>query len=261
MQTSQRTRIVWQLLVSMLCLSIYVPGYCQNHPHASAMATVPQGPFQIESFGSAREMMHRQDHAVKVRLKDVLSKDNVYAIGAVTGLKGEISVVNGKALVSIGTRTGQEPLVGSPSDVGATLLVSAVVTSWLEIDIEKDLDGKELRQFILDTAKEHGLSTDQPFPYMIDGKLRNYSMHTLAGVNPKFGGHGSGQQMAEQFDQSGEMISGKVLGFYSAHSLSGVISHPGEFFHDHFVGKGDEFTSHLESFEIARGSHLLIPME
>lgn len=261
MQTSRRYRIVWQLLVSMLCLSTYVSGYCQHHPHASPMATLPQGPFRVESFGSAREMIHRQDHTAKVRLNDALSKGNVYAIGAVAGLKGEISVVNGKSFISIGTPTGQKPFVGSPSDVGATLLVSAVVTSWLEVDVEKDLDGNALRQFILDTARQHGLSTDQPFPYMIAGKLKNYSMHTLAGPNPKFAGHGSGERMARQFEQSGEVISGKVLGFYSAHSLSGVISHPGEFFHDHFVGDGHEFTAHLENFEVARGSHLLIPME
>jgi alpha-acetolactate decarboxylase len=84
-------------------------------------------------------------------------------------------------------------------------------------------------------------------------------MHVIRAANPDFKGHGSGHAMADQENIVAAKIDGEIVGFYAPADQQGVITHPGEPFHYHWVDGGRTQTAHLDAFGVARGSQLLLP--
>lgn len=72
--------------------------------------------------------MHTQDFTAKVRLSETVAAGFTEAVGAVEGLRGEITMVDGKLLVSYGK---PRPSCVAPDAETATLLAAGRVTSWM----------------------------------------------------------------------------------------------------------------------------------
>jgi alpha-acetolactate decarboxylase len=60
---------------------------------------------------------------------------------------------------------------------------------------------------------------------------------------------------------SGAKTKGKLVGFYSAGELEGVISHPGARFHVHYTDDDLKVSGHLDSFGVGKDAILLLPKE
>jgi hypothetical protein len=54
---------------------------------------------------------------------------------------------------------------------------------------------------------------------------------------------------------------GRLVAFYAAEELEGVISHPGERFHFHYADNDLQISGHLDSFGIRKGATLLLPRQ
>jgi len=214
-------------------------------------------PFAFAVYGAFRDMMQKKDHAPKVELGIPLSQGATDAVGAASGLRAEITIIDGKPLVTYG-----DPCTGCPPlhFETATLLVTGKVSLWSHpISLQDDLTGHALDRFIIEQAIKAGLDMRQPFPIRIRGTLKNVAMHVIKTANPKFGGHGAGQPMALQEDIRVASIDGEVVGFYAPEALLGIITHPGEPFHYHWVDTARTKTAHLDKFGMAKGSILVLP--
>jgi hypothetical protein len=85
-------------------------------------------------------------------------------------------------------------------------------------------------------------------------------MHVIASPNPKFTGHGSKEPMAFQENiVAASLDGGEVVAIYVPEPQQGVITHPGEPFHYHWVDAGRTRTTHLDAFGMAKGSQLILP--
>lgn len=237
----------------------------QHHPapprgHSSAQHVDPAGihqPFAFSVYGAFRDMMQKKDYTPKVELGKLLSQGATDAVGAASGLRAEITIIDNKLLVSYG-----DPCLNCPPahSETATLLVAGKVSAWSDpIPLPADLTGHALDRFIIEQAGKAGLDMSQPFPIRIKGTLTNVAMHVIKAANPKFGGHGSGQPMALQEDIKAASIDGAVVGFYAPEALRGIVTHPGEPFHYHWVDTARTKTAHLDAFGIAMGSTLMMP--
>jgi alpha-acetolactate decarboxylase len=51
-----------------------------------------------------------------------------------------------------------------------------------------------------------------------------------------------------------------LVGLYSGEALEGVVSHPGERFHVHFVDPSLGFSGHVDGYAVARGATLKLPV-
>jgi hypothetical protein len=100
---------------------------------------------------------------------------------------------------------------------------------------------------------------NSPFPLRIKGTLVNVAMHVIKQANPKFGGHGSGEPMALQEDIKAARIDGEVVAYYAPEALLGIVTHPGEPFHFHWVDIGRTRTAHIEEIGMAKGAELFLP--
>jgi alpha-acetolactate decarboxylase len=127
------------------------------------------------------------------------------------------------------------------------------------VTLRSDLAGPGLDSWIVEQAKAAGLDVTKPFPVRLKGTLAGVKMHVIRAFNPNFKGHGSGHAMADQEDITAAKIEGEVVGFYSPPDAQGVITHPGESFHYHWVNVGRTRTAHLDAFGMTKGAQLLLP--
>jgi hypothetical protein len=266
----------WQPLALALTLSL-VAGLAaaqQRQPEntgapAHGGPTAPNAPFAVTVYGAFQRMVHARDFGPKVQLNSVLHAGATEAVGAASGLRGEITVIDGTLLVSYGTpcRT-----CGPTGEDHATLLASAKVATWHPaIALPSDLSGRALDDWIVAQARQVGLDVAKPFPVRLKGMLVDVRMHVLIKANPGFNGsgrgssHGSGSgsgagaKMAEQDTITAERIEGEVVGVYAPAAAQGVITHPGEPFHYHWVDSARTRTAHLDAFGMARGAQLVLP--
>ncbi len=225
--------------------------------HAAADSGPISGPFGLGVHGAFRQMIQKQDFTAKVPLGSVMQAGATEAVGAASGLRGEITAIDGKLLLTYGRPC---PDCGAPGGDHATLLVSARVNAWhAPVPLPSDLSGRVLDDFIIARAREVGLDVAKPFPIRMKGTLAAVKMHVIGAFNPNFKGHGSGHAMADQVDIAADRIEGEVVGFYAPASAQGVITHPGEPFHYHWVDTARTRTAHLDAFGMVQGALLLLP--
>lgn len=235
-----------------------VPVPAQTHQAPAAGAPSAGYPFGFKAYGVFSRMIAQRNYLAVVALKDAVDGRATDAVGAVSGLRGEISMIEGRLIVSYGVDCGATcPL---PTAETATLLATASAQHWRSIAIDKDLDAKGVEDFIRAQAKTSGLD-DKPFPFRINGTITNFVMHVNAAPNPRFKGHGSFDEMAVTGLAKGPRLAGSVVGFYAPPALQGVITHGGDYFHSHYVDEQRSTTAHLDSFGVAAGSTLLLPRQ
>lgn len=249
---------VWAGMASAVLAGVGLAQHAADGPQGSA-AAARGGPFGFAAYGAFQRMVHARDFSAKVRLQAVMSAGATDAVGAAEELRAEITIIDGKLLVTYGTPCAT---CGPSISESASLLASARVQQWNKpVALSTDLAGQALDDFIVAQAKLAGLDVAQPFPVRMKGTLVAVRMHLLQGVNPEFKGHGGGHKFARQEVIAADRVEGEVVGFYAPSALQGVITHPGEPFHYHWVDGGRTRTAHLDTFGMTKGSTLLLPRQ
>ena len=240
-----------------VALAIAAAGLVAISGAVPAQAESAEDPFGFKAYGVFSRMITQRNYLPVVALKDAVDGRATDAVGAVSGLRGEISVIEGRLIVSYGVDCGSScPAATSET---ATLLATASAQHWLAVAIDKDLDAKGVETFIRAQAKANGLDETKPFPFRINGAITDFVMHVNAAPNPRFKGHGSFDEMAVTGLAKGPRLAGSVVGFYAPPALQGVITHGGDYFHSHYVDEQRSTTAHLDSFGVAAGSTLMLP--
>ena len=94
----------------------------------SCTTTVDNANFKVEYKGALKNMMRKGDISAKADLSELKELKNIYALGAIENLKGEIQIYNGKPF---NTFVVDNMLVFDNSfDKKATLLVYASIEKW-----------------------------------------------------------------------------------------------------------------------------------
>jgi len=240
----------------LISMASPVPAQAQTQQAPAPSAEVP---FGFKAYGVFSRMITQRNYLPVVALKEATDGRATDAVGAVSGLRGEISVIEGKLIVSYGVDCGAScPAATSET---ATLLATASAQHWRAVAIDKDLDAKVTETFIRAQAKASGLDETKPFPFRINGAITDFVMHVNAAPNPRFKGHGSFDEMAVTGLTKGPRLAGSVVGFYAPPALQGVITHMDDYFHSHYVDEQRSTMAHLDSFGVAAGSTLMLPKQ
>jgi acetolactate decarboxylase len=174
------------------------------------LPTFAQNP-DVKSIGELRKIMYDADLSAKVRL-DTLARENLFAIGVVDSLRGQISIVNGKTLVSSIKNTYIK--TDTSLNHHATMLVYAYVKNWKVVTIEQDINNtEELELLIKRLASENSIDVSRPFPFMVRTWAKNVSYHVIdwqSGIEHTADTH---KQFAHELWQSASVVM--MTGFYS----------------------------------------------
>ena len=209
--------------------------------------------YNIESWGEFRRMMMTGDFSPKVKLGEVMTRHPTIGVGAVADARGEISIFDGKLVISYG-KTGPSPDATSEY---AALLVIGLASDWQSAPVEHDVAPEMVESYIAAVAKARGIDTEKSFPFEVRGNIGPYVMHVNAA--PTGGPHGMGLPMAITVQNTGDRIDGLVTGVYVSPDLVGIATHGGERTHAHWVSLDARSTAHLDRWGLNAGAFLLLP--
>ena len=218
----------------------------------SGLHTVRQ-PYDIEAFGAFRMLILAGDFSRKVSLEAALARHPTTGVGAVSDARGEITIHDGKLIVSYG-QEGNHPAADRED---AALLATGTVAAWQAIAVAHDVAPDEIESFLAQTAAAHGLDPEGPFPFQVRGTLMSYAMHV--NMAPTNGPHGMGQPIAIASELKGDAIDGMVAGFYVSRDLVGIVTHGGTRTHSHWIASDGGSTAHLDRWGLKAGAVLSLP--
>jgi hypothetical protein len=181
-----------------------------------------------------------------------MAKHPMTGVGALADALGEITIYDGKLIVSYGYAP---PADTSPAS--AALLAVASVDGWQSVSVASDVAPEEIESFISIAAKTHGIDPTVSFPFEVRGNIGPYVMHVNAA--PTKGEHGMGLPTAVTVQDKGDRLDSLVAGLYASLDLMGIATHGGERTHSHWVSLDTAKTAHLDRWGLRAGAFLLIP--
>jgi acetolactate decarboxylase len=199
-----------------------------------------------------RRIMQEGNLSASVSL-DTLDLANLYALGPVAGLQGEIAVIDGHVYVA--RRKGTAVDTGSALPAAA-MLVHSRVKRWLEVPLgDSTVDLAAVESAIEAAAARHGYDLEKPFAFRIEGGISGWShiIHWESGVKHTMENH-------KQFALSGPIAAPMLIGFYSRHH-AGVFTHHSTRLHMHVVNPATGYVGHVDELRLGANAILFLPVE
>lgn len=224
---------------------------------ACSTSTEPQTPsltHEVYYMGALKNIMHKGDLSAKASLSDFEKTDNLYALGAVENLKGEVQIFNGQPYISY----VQDSTLYFDTTLtkNATLLVYSYVEEWEEVSIpEGAYTYTDFEKFIASQAEQNGIKL--PFPFLINGTAASVNWHTINWPAD------STEHSHEKHIRSGlfgELSNTPVemLGFYSD-SHHAIFTHHTTNMHVHAKTADGTIAGHADGFTLSSGMKLMLP--
>lgn len=204
---------------------------------------------QWRGVGSDTLMKSRLDASKSLR--PLAEAGNMYALGPVSGIKGEIAMWNSDPLMGM-VVNGKPTLVRDPDAHGSWLIWSQV-KGWKAVPMpNRSLNYAEINAAVSELAAANGITDpNQPLPFLMEGKIETASVHI---VNY----HDDGKPMTKEkipvlktrFHLNNESVA--VLGFRSIrHSTN-----PGDI---HMHARTADAIYHIDEVKLAPGATLYLP--
>ncbi len=214
---------------------------------------------KVEVHGALRAMMHEGETGTMVTLDTMLPDSNLYALGALTGLAGEVTVIAGKAYLSYPEgMDGVRIRTTGMSDDGATLLVSAVVPAWRAVTIEKPIRFDAIDAEVARLAAAAGQHTGGRIPFLIEGDFEDLQWHVIDGSRTGPGGESGTDHLKAAVKDTIDRARGTLVGFYSPDD-QGVFTHMGSKTHIHCSVDDPPGSGHVDHVVIPAGSVIKFP--
>lgn len=217
---------------------------------------------ELVRYGTMHDAIGQRRHEGRVGLKDVLRQPHFYGLGALDGLKGEVTIVDSQAVITAGTTAGGTQQL-SPSDLRAALLVGQSVPEWTRVEMEP-VPSERFDEAIATAAISHGLNLTQPFMFLIEGNFTDVRLHVINGACPI---HARIKKLElrpheQPIELEANELRGTIVGVYAADSV-GTLTHPATSTHTHLIytdlATGAQVTGHLERAGIPTRAILKLP--
>jgi acetolactate decarboxylase len=225
-------------LISFICISFYE-------------ISIPE----VKVAGAMKNIMMQGNLKAYTNL-DTLNKKNLYGLGPVEDLKGEILVLDGEVFSS---EKNNKQIVNKRNKVSkAAMFVYSYVEKWKVVTVKGKINNyAELENLIVATAKQNGYDTTVPFVFKIEANAKTVSYHIIdwkKGVQHTMENH-------KQFAYSAKTENSKVvfLGFYSDHH-HGIFTHHTTNMHLHLMDEKTKQVGHLDNLELKKAIIIYLPV-
>ncbi|MCB9876667.1 MAG: hypothetical protein H6835_03605 [Planctomycetes bacterium] len=150
---------------------------------AAALAACSAGP-AVTTWGTMREALRLGHSEARVTPTEVATAHTI-GVGALAGLAGEVTIVDGDVLIAAPTNATTAPLVRPATAADrATLLIAAEVPAWRELPLGACASYAELEQRVAEHLVVSGLDLRQPQPVRVTGRATALRLHAIAGACP-----------------------------------------------------------------------------
>lgn len=214
-------------------------------------------PIDVQHAGALRQMMHQGDISPKADLKELENTPHVYALGALAELKGEVLIWDGKPLMA--QAVDGEVAVRGSFDHEAALLVYSAVAEWYEVGVPDSVQSyAQLESYVEFAAKELGINTEKPFPFLVEGRVVRADWHVIDWLE---GDTVHSHQKHVTSGPHGQLENEElqVLGFYSKHHHA-IFTHHSTNMHLHGKTTDNAWAAHIDDIELMAGGVLKLPV-
>ena len=215
---------------------------------------------EVRVHGALRAMFHEGQTGAIVTLDAIVPNPDLYAVGALAELGGEITIVGGKTYLSYpegADKTRTEMI--SRTNVGAALLVAAEVPAWHSMTTERSIRFEELEEAIAELATSAGMSLDERFPFLLEGDFEDLQWHVIDGSRLVSGGTSHEDHLEASTQVRLDRTSATLVGFYSSGD-QGVFTHMGARTHIHCVLEEPLATGHVDHVTVPAGTTVKFPV-
>lgn len=209
----------------------------------------------IKIYGALKDIMHGGAREGVVALSDVVNDDNIYGVGALEGLDGEILLWDSKTILTRAEKGGTASVSNDPKNEKALLLVTATVKDWIEIPFNGKRLETSLDDYIYQMAKKNNINAEEPFPFIIEGIFNKVKWHIISdpGLEGTHDDH-----MNKSWNQTDEKIEAKILGFYSTKHHA-VFTHHTTNSHMHYYDENSGLSGHVDDLVLSKYTVLKLP--
>lgn len=197
---------------------------------------------EVQYYGALRKIMSGNIEST-ISLDSFSDIKNLYALGALENLKGEIQIFNGSPSNSIVKDNSIK--IDNSYELNAALLVYAEVEKWHEFNLKNVTTKNDLEESIFKIAKSKEINTNKPFPFLLKGQVNSVNWHVINWVD------GDTIHTHEKHKESGlkGVLNDKnieIIGFYST-KHKGVFIHHTTNMHMHFKTDDDSLSGHVDN--------------
>ena len=215
-------------------------------------------------YGEMHEAIGQKKSHGRVRLGELVKQPNVYAVGALENLTGEITINNGEIIVTRVGESGEVEPTAEPSTLQATMLAGASVKSWTSYPVAHDVDHQNFDDFVAKAASASEVDIEKPFVFLVEGEFTDVRLHVINGACPVHARMKKSDISAEDqpFEKTFAKINGTLIGVFAKDAV-GKLTHPATMTHVHIIYKDDktgvELTAHVEQVGLVARSTLKMP--
>lgn len=213
--------------------------------------------YEIYHVGALKKVMKENNMIAHIHLDTIKNKQNLYALGALEDLEGEVTIFNGTPFISK-SKDGENVSIHKNFNHKAAFLVYTNVPKWREIIIPNNIAEKDsLEFFIYQTAKSHKIDISKPFPFLIEGKAERISWHVINwDINDSEHTHEKHVKSGAHGELTNQNIS--IFGVYSD-KHHGVFTHHTTNLHMHVLTEDRKIAGHLDDLRLGENMILKLP--
>ncbi len=210
----------------------------------------------VEHAGEQRQIFKSGRADGVISLETLAGEQDLYALGPVEGLDGEITIFNSRPYVSRLCGGGDAYIVERSFGCKAIFLAWARMREWIDAIVPDAVtDYGALESFVAKAGAQRGM--EAPFPFLMAGRPRGLAWHINV---DRTGGRPVTQELFRKSKQpyalEGETID--IFGVYSDRH-GGVFMGQDMKIHVHFVSRDSKAAGHIDGIDPA-GMTLRLPV-
>lgn len=220
---------------------------------ASCTLMAQQNSNNVTIVGAMKNVMWKGQLYGTINLDTIANKKNLYGLGPVEYLSGELLIVNGKAykstVVSDSTMKVEETY-----NVKAPFFGYANVNNWAEQFLPDSIQTITQLETYLNQLTT---SSKRPFVFKLEGSIEKATIHI---VNLPKGSKVSSPDDAHQGQKNYHLQNKEVeiIGFFSTEHKA-IFTHHDTFLHMHLITADKTKMGHLDDVMFSRGMKLYLP--
>ncbi|NER16270.1 acetolactate decarboxylase [Spongiivirga citrea] len=211
---------------------------------------------EVKHSGALRTIM--SGNIQPVISLDTLSKmKNLYALGAVDNLKGEIQIFDSQPSNSFVVDSSLQ--IKDSYNLKASLLVYAEIEAWDSFQIENSKTKSDLEKQIFEIATNNGIDVEKPFPFLLEGTIASLDWHVI-NWNDDDTIHNHKKHKESGLNGTLQDREVQIVGFYSTKHQA-VFTHHTTNMHMHFKTDDKDIAGHIDDLSLNQTIILKLPKQ
>lgn len=210
----------------------------------------------VKIIGEMKNVMWKGQLYGNIHLDTIADKRNLYGLGPVEYLAGEIIIINGKSYKST-VVTNSTMKVEETYAIKAPFFGYATISNWTEQALPDSIETIQQLEQYLDIVTKH---SPRPFMFKLSGTVKQANIHI---VNLPKGSTVSSPEDAHKGQINYELVNepSEMIGFFStAHKA--IFTHHDTYLHMHIITTDRQKMGHLDKVLFKKGSmKLYLPTE